>query len=61
MFVDLILPTAAARNIVSQIGASAFRIASSYVVNLHMKVMSFFGPHFGPITGRPYEKLKLKS
>jgi hypothetical protein len=41
MFADLILPIATARNIVSQIGTTAFSVVPSYVVNLHMKVMSF--------------------
>jgi hypothetical protein len=41
MFADLILPTATARNIVPQIGTAAFRVVPSYVVKLHMNVMSF--------------------
>jgi hypothetical protein len=61
MFADLILPTATARNIVSQIGTTAFRVVPSYVVKLHMQVMSFLGPLFGQITGRQHQKLKLNS
>jgi hypothetical protein len=41
MFVDFILPTATARNIVSQIGTNAFRVVPPYALILHINVMSF--------------------